>query len=240
MVIGIGLFKQYFRDFHDDYILIGGVACDLVLNIVGREFRPTKDFDIVIVSENLKAGFGKRLKEFIRDGGYVVQCRKSTGKPTFFRFISPRNGDFPSQLELASNKPADDWVSDFVPLNAGDAKSSLSAILFETEYYDFIRRNATQIDEITTISLEGLIPLKALAYLKLSQTENPTEKNLIDMKKHADDIAMLAEALSSETFPLSFGISTDLNAALSSIERRETDDSRHEQIALIRSFYELS
>ncbi len=239
MVIGIELFKQYFRNFPEDYILIGGVACDLILNIVGREFRPTKDFDIVIVSENLKAGFGKRLKEFIRDGGYVVQCRKSTGKPTFFRFVSPKNGDFPSQLELASNKPADDWVSDFVPLDAGDAKSSLSAILFEAEYYSFIRENTTQIDEITTISLKGLIPLKALAYLKLSLQENPTEKNLIDMKKHADDIIMLAEALSSETFRLSSGISIDLHTALSVIEQREADDSRHEQFTQIRRFYEL-
>lgn len=239
MVNGLELFRQYFRDNRNDYILIGGVACDLVLNTIGREFRPTMDFDIVIVSENLQSGFGQRLKEFIRDGGYIAQSRKSTNKPTFFRFVNPRSGDFPSQLELASNKPTDDWVSHFAPLSVGDAKSSLSAILFEPEYYNFIRSNTVSVDEITTISLEGLIPLKALAYLELSKIDAPTAKNVIDMKKHTDDILMLAEVLSTETFALPQTVAANLQAAVTAISERDLSNDQNEQLGLVRRFYRL-
>lgn len=240
MVNGLEIFRQYFRDNGNDYILIGGVACDLVLNSINREFRPTLDFDIVIVSENLQSGFGQRLKEFIRDGGYIVQSRKSTNRPTFFRFVNPQNGDFPSQLELASNKPADNWVSHFAPLDIGDAKSSLSAILFEPEYYNFIRNNTVTISDITTISLEGLVPLKALAFIELSKIDAPTEKNLIAMKKHADDILMLAEILSTETFVLPPAVAMGLRTAISAISQRDLTDDQRERLDLIRQFYRLA
>lgn len=240
MVNGLEIFRQYFHDNRNDYILIGGVACDLILNSIERDFRPTMDFDIVIVSENLKSGFGQRLKDFIRDGGYIVQSRKSANKPTFFRFVNPQNGDFPSQLELASNKPADDWASHFAPLDIGDAKSSLSAILFEPEYYNFILNNAVDIDGITTISLEGLIPLKALAYLELSKIEAPTEKNIIALKKHGDDILMLAEILSTEHFDLPLTITNNLRSAVAILSEHASNNDQQERLELIRRFYRLS
>lgn len=70
MVTGLETFREYFQDYPNDYILIGGVACELVLNSMHLDFRPTSDFDIVIVSEKLKGGFGAKLKRFIHDGGY--------------------------------------------------------------------------------------------------------------------------------------------------------------------------
>ena len=84
MVTGLETFREYFQDFSSDYVVIGGVACELALDSLRLDFRPTDDFDIVIVSENLAHGFGTALKRFIRDGGYSVQHRKSNDKPTFF------------------------------------------------------------------------------------------------------------------------------------------------------------
>lgn len=239
MVNGLDVFRRYFEDFTDDYIVIGGVACDLALNFFGRNFRLTRDFDIIIVSENLKTGFGNRLKEFIRDGGYIIQSRKSTDKPSFFRFVNPQNGDFPFQLELASNKPADDWTSNFVPLNVGDAKSSLSAIIFESAYYDFIRSNAILIDGISTIRIEGLIPLKALAFLKLSEIESPTEKKLIDINKHVNDILLIADILPEGIFNLPSSVAADLSNAIATISKRELTVYQQDMLNIIKRFYGL-
>lgn len=100
----------------DDYILIGGVACDLIFNSLRLEFKLTNDFDIVVISEHLQGGFGVRLKQFIHDGGYAVEHRKSNNRPTFFRFVKPKNHEFPDMLELASNKPPEDWAYHFAPL----------------------------------------------------------------------------------------------------------------------------
>ena len=84
MVTGLETFREYFQDFSSDYVVIGGVACELALDSLRLDFRPTDDFDIVIVSENLAHGFGTALKRFIRDGGYSVQHRKATTSRLFF------------------------------------------------------------------------------------------------------------------------------------------------------------
>lgn len=46
MVKGLDKFKTYFADFPEQYILIGGAACDISFNEVGADFRATKDLDV--------------------------------------------------------------------------------------------------------------------------------------------------------------------------------------------------
>lgn len=46
MVEGLELFRDSFRNFTDDYVLIGGVACELVLDTFGINFRLTQDLVI--------------------------------------------------------------------------------------------------------------------------------------------------------------------------------------------------
>jgi hypothetical protein len=120
MVEGLELFRNYFSNYKNDYVMIGGVACELVLRTSGIAFRPTKDFDIVVVAENLTGGFGAAFKNFIRDGGYKVHRRRSNNKPTFFRFIEPSSPDYPAMLELATKIPAETWNYDFAPLDIAD------------------------------------------------------------------------------------------------------------------------
>ena len=45
MVKGINLFREYFRDFTDQYVLIGGAACDISFESNNVDFRATKDLD---------------------------------------------------------------------------------------------------------------------------------------------------------------------------------------------------
>ncbi len=239
MVTGLDIFRQYFQNHTNDYVLIGGVACELALNSLRLEFRPTDDFDIVIVSENVAHGFGQALKKFIRDGGYSVQRRQSNNRPTFFRFLNPTNRDFPSKLELATDKPSDDWQWDFVPLDAGDARSSLSAILFETDFYRFILEKAVVVNGISTMRLEGLIPLKCLAYLELSKWDNPSPKILANIDKHRLDIFRLANVLPDGTFPVPAIVSSAIRDALNLASEKGLSEEQQNLADMLHTFYSI-
>ena len=60
MVRGIEKFKEHFKGFEGKYTLIGGVACGLLLDDAGLEFRGTQDFDIVLIVEAMDPLFGRR------------------------------------------------------------------------------------------------------------------------------------------------------------------------------------
>jgi len=48
MVKGIDRFKAYFRDYTDQYVLIGGAACDISFGSNNAEFRATRDLDVPV------------------------------------------------------------------------------------------------------------------------------------------------------------------------------------------------
>ena len=94
MVKGLDKFREYFADFSEQYVLIGGAACDIFFNEVGADFRATKDLDVVLVVEALTKEFGQLFWEFVREGGYQHRAR-SNGSPQFYRFEKPENKEFP-------------------------------------------------------------------------------------------------------------------------------------------------
>ena len=51
MVTGIDKFREYFAGHEDQYAIIGGAACDLLLDAAGIQFRVTKDIDMVLCVE---------------------------------------------------------------------------------------------------------------------------------------------------------------------------------------------
>ena len=64
MVKGIDRFKAYFRDYTDQYVLIGGAACDISFGSNNAEFRATRDLDVVLIAEALTRVYpGRRLPE---------------------------------------------------------------------------------------------------------------------------------------------------------------------------------
>ena len=50
MVRGLSKFQEYFSEYSDSYILIGGCACDFNLELQELEFRATRDLDIVTIT----------------------------------------------------------------------------------------------------------------------------------------------------------------------------------------------
>ena len=55
MVRGIDSFKEWFRGFESNFIVIGGTACDLLMGETGAVFRATRDIDMVLIIETLSA-----------------------------------------------------------------------------------------------------------------------------------------------------------------------------------------
>lgn len=81
--------------------MIGGFACDLLMNDAGLDFRQTVDIDMVLTVEALTTDFAKAFWLFIEAGGYQARQR-SNGKQEFYRFIDPTNPAYPKIIELFS------------------------------------------------------------------------------------------------------------------------------------------
>lgn len=198
MVKGIDQFRAHFEDFNDRYVLIGGAACFLALDEAGLDFRLTKDLDIVLCVEALDAEFVDAFWGFIERGKYK-NIQKSTGKKLFYRFYEPEDETFPYMLELFSRIPDALNLSDeahLTPIPIDEEQSSLSAILLSDGYYDFIRDSKIDIDGIPTVPPEIIVPLKARAWMDLTERRDAGEKvDGNDIKKHKNDIFRLFQVI---------------------------------------------
>lgn len=160
MVRGIEIFRQHFQEYTDQFVLIGGTACDLIMNEAGLPFRATKDLDIVLCIEVLDASFVNAFWEFIREGEYSIQ-QKESGEKQFYRFKDPGKPRFPYMLEIFSREPDVLQIPDGIhltPIPMDEAVSSLSAILMDSAYYRFLHAGAKMLEGIPIVGPEHLIP----------------------------------------------------------------------------------
>lgn len=70
MVTGFEKFKEQFQGFEDQYVIIGGTACDLIMENEELPFRATKDIDIVLIVESITVEFGKQFWKYVKEAGY--------------------------------------------------------------------------------------------------------------------------------------------------------------------------
>jgi hypothetical protein len=222
MVIGLDSFVAWFRGYEAYYSVIGGTACDLLLSEIGVEFRVTRDIDMVLIAETLDTEFGFRFWEYIKMAGYG-QRFKSTGRPIYYRFTNPKSSGYPAMIELFSRRiegillPPDAILT---PLPIGDDVSSLSAILLDDEYYDFLQSGVTLVDGVTILGATHMIPFKAKAWLDL--TERKAKSGRVDSKdirKHKNDVIRLSELLLPNVVsPLPITIMNDMRTFLAEVE----------------------
>lgn len=59
MVKGIEKFKEFFKGFEKNYVIIGGTACEIHEENYAQVPRATKDIDIILVVEALSADYGR-------------------------------------------------------------------------------------------------------------------------------------------------------------------------------------
>ena len=222
MVRGLDIFRTWFAGHADQYILIGGTAATLAMEDAGLEFRATKDLDIVLHVEALTPEFGPTFWKFIDAGGYTIRQIGDSGKPVFYRFQKPADPSFPVMVELFSRAP-DGLVpaqgSRLTPIPLDEAVSSLSAILLDDAYYDFILAGRREVNGLPWVGEDRLIPLKAIAWLDLSARKEqgePVDAKII--RKHLVDILRLAQLLAPATrIPLAKKIAGDLSRFLTAL-----------------------
>jgi hypothetical protein len=201
MVKGLEKFRDYFKDFTGSYILVGGAACDWLMNDSGLRFRATKDLDIILVVEAVTDPFIEKFWEFIKEGNYKIK-EKGEGKAIFYRFTEPADKYFPSQLEFFTRKPDLKGLPEDIeltPLPAEGELSSLSAILMDDGYYEFTIENSLVQDGIHMATTLALICLKARAWLDLKIRKEAGEQvDSKNVKKHRLDILRLAVMLTED------------------------------------------
>lgn len=200
MVSGMELFREKFRGFEDCYTVIGGAACDILMSEADLPFRMTKDIDMILILEDKQAEFAKVFWEYIREGGYKCGW-KNNPDMHFYRFTEPKIG-YPVMIELFSRKPGYhlEVEEGIIPLHIDDDTSSLSAILLNDDFYDFMLRGRKLIDGISILGAEYLIPFKMYAWLDLRRRKaNGEHVNEKDYKKHKNDVFRLIQIINAET-----------------------------------------
>jgi hypothetical protein len=195
MVVGFDKFREAFRAYSGSYIVIGGSACDWLMSHESVPFRATKDIDLVIVADDLDASFVRAVWDFVTAGGYSAYVRKD-GRRCLYRFLSPTVAGYPFMMEFFSRAPIDFAIASQsvitpIPVDEDDV-SSLSGILLDENYYEFIKSCAKVIDGVTVLSFEALLILKARAWMDLSARKARGEfvKDR-DLAKHRKDVLRL-------------------------------------------------
>ena len=218
MVKGLEVFKKYFANFEDQYVIIGGAACDVHIQAAGLTPRVTKDIDMILIVEALSAEFVQQFWNFIVDGRYE---RNENGgeKRKYFRFVKPANDEYPIQVELFSRNPylldLDERVH-LTPVPTPDDLSSLSAILLDAAYYQMVIDHSEIDSGIHWASIEALICLKAKAYIDISsRIEEGSNEDKKLLRKHKGDVFRLGILLAeSDVYKLPDQVSEDLKVFL--------------------------
>ncbi len=198
MVRGLDIFRERFREFKEGFVLIGGAACDDWFSRQALDFRATRDLDIVLLIHALDQRFVAAFRAFIEEGGYEVRQR-SDETPILYRFAKPSDARFPAMLELFSRNPEVFELADgqtIIPVGSTLHERSLSAILLDDAYTTLVENEHVDSDGLHFASVAALIPLKARAWLDLSERRGRGERiDSKDIDKHRSDIFRLAATL---------------------------------------------
>lgn len=226
-MIGIDSFKKYFKGFEKEYVIIGGTACELLMSENALPFRATKDIDMVLIIESLTKEFAEAFWQYVKEAEYQ-HISNGTGQAQFYRFSHPKSEEYPKEIELFSKKQ--DWLIEkfdhrIVPIHIDDQVSSLSAILLNEAYYEFLREGSEIVDGIPVLKAEHIIPFKARAWIDLSRRkENGESIDIRNIKKHKNDIFRLSMLLSPEQkIKTSDEIKEDLLLYIQSIRSEDID-----------------
>lgn len=227
MVKGLDIFREYFKGFEEQYVLIGGAACDILFAGNAGQFRATRDLDVVLIVEALTPEFGRKFWEFIERGKYRNKAT-SVGKPQFYRFDKPESKDFPKMIELfGRTEIVLNEGNGLTPIHIDDEVSSLSAILLNDDYYKALLDGRVMVQGLSVLRPEYLILFKAKAYLDLkSKRANGESIDSYDIKKHKNDILRIAAELILEKIDfLPESVHTDMQEFIKMLETEMFDEN---------------
>lgn len=110
--------------------------------------------------------------------------------------------DFPQMVELFAREPNEFKVAEgyhLIPLHIADDTATLSAILLNSDYYNFLLQGNKNIEGLSLLDELRLIPFKAKAWCELTDRHNAGEEGLSKhIKKHRNDVAKLLTLISAD------------------------------------------
>jgi len=196
--------------------VLGGTAMQNALDAAPNNPRNTTDIDMVLVVDVIDEKFMEAFWAMIMDGEYVSHQNVEGDKKQYWRFKGPQAKGFPEEIEISSGKleltfPLMDGAK-FTPVPANGDVPSLSAILMDQDYYDFLNANHVIRDDVKLANNYALICLKSKAWLDLRERKKKGEN--IDKKKiskHKNDVFRLTALIAPDT-PIAVpgGIKADL------------------------------
>jgi hypothetical protein len=225
VVTGLATFAAAFAEHQDQYVLIGGTACELVMDEAGLSFRATKDLDIVLCARELDPAFAHKFWDFVTAGRYQSH-EKSVEPSQFYRFTKPATSEYPYMLELFSRKPAEFELTEgahLTPVPVPGDVASLSAILLDDDYEALIREGSRVVEGVSVVGAHELVILKARAWLDLTSRQSAGEKSLTKhIKKHRNDVFRLYQILDPDQVPaMKDGIRPDVASFLQAMSREQ-------------------
>lgn len=249
MVKGLDTFRKYFVDYEEQYVLIGGAACDVVFESNKANFRATRDLDVVLIIEALTSEFGEKFWDFIIAGKYRNKAT-SGGKLQFYRFDKPEDESFPKMIELFCRSGFElKDAEGITPIHIDDEISSLSAILLDDDYYKALLEGKVVRNGLSVLRPEYIILFKAKAYLDLrAQKESGGSVDSSDIKKHKKDILRIAaELMLARVTDLPASVTVDIHTFIVSLEQEPFDQNSLEMyglknsdiVALLKQVFEL-
>ena len=165
---GLEKFREAFEAYSENYVIIGGTACDIAMTGTAVRPRATHDIDMIVIVEKMTADFAEHFWQFVREGGYRPEKRKQSEgeapKYELYRFVNGKPG-YPEMIELLSRHP--------------DILGEPKGLTIEP----------LPVDELRYADSAALIALKSRAYLNLLQDKaNGKHVNSKDIKKHRSDV----------------------------------------------------
>lgn len=238
MVRGLDSFRDKFQNFGDCYTVIGGTACDILMTDADKEFRLTKDIDMILILEDRQVEFTKVFWEYIKEGGYKCGW-KNHDDMCFYRFTEPTAG-YPIMIELFSRKPGYHLAVEegIIPIHIDDDTSSLSAILLDDDFYNFMLRGRRSVEGITVLGAEYIIPFKMYAWLDLRRRKAAGEHvNKKDYNKHKNDVFRLYGIVNTDShIPVDGLVKESIHKFIETVKEEPV---RTEQFGLKESMEEI-
>ena len=215
MVKGLDTFSRYFEDYKDQYVLIGGAACDIIFESNDVIFRATRDLDMVLIVEALTLQFGEKFWNFIVDGKYRNKVTNG-GKPQFYRFDKPEDESYPKMIELFCR-------TDFELKDA----EGITPIHLDEAYYKTLLAGKVIRNNLSVLRPEYIILFKAKAYLDLKTRKETGEiVDSSDIKKHKKDILRIAaELMLKHVTDLPETVAADIGIFIDSLEQEPFDQN---------------
>ena len=211
MVKGLDTFWKYFADYEEQYVLIGGAACDILFESNEVNFRATRDLDMVLIV----------------DGKYRNKATNGSN-PQFYRFDKPEEDKFPKMIELFCRSDFElKSAEGITPIHIDDEVSSLSAILLNDDYYKALLNGKVIRNGLSVLRPEYIILFKAKAYLDLKSRKDLGEKvDSSDIKKHKKDILRIASELMLEKVEgLPIAVGNDIHSFIDLLEQEPFDQN---------------